>query len=190
MKRPSFLIAVTAAVGIAMWVLPAITRDNGILSFIVAIIGIFVGMGMVAFALKAHDDVKKVELADLWHPQPFWYFLAASILVGVSVFVGIILLIIPGLIVISMFAFAKYIVIDRNMGPIEAIKESMRITEGNRLEVLILVIMIVVINVIGLLPLLLGLLVTVPVSMLAFVHAYRALEGAGKSAKKSEAAAS
>ena len=189
LKRPSFLVVVMAVVGIAIMILNALSRGSGLLSFLVAIIGLFVGMGLINFALKAQKDVKSVEFADLWYPQKFWYYLGAVILVAIAVVVGFILIIIPGIIAISMFAFVKYIVIDKDMGPIEALKESMRITEGHRLEVLLLIVMSIVINIIGLLPLMLGLLVTVPVTILAYANAYRTLEGLAKKEQKTEAAA-
>lgn len=189
LKRPSFLIAVTAVVGVAMMILNSFSHGNGLMTLLVVIIGIFVGMGLINFALKAQKDVKSVQFADLWYPQAFWSYLGAAILVGLVVVVGLILIIIPGIIAISMFAFVKYIVIDKNMGPIEAMKESLRITEGHRLEILLLVLMSIVINIIGLLPLMLGLLVTVPVTILAYANAYRILEGVAKKEHKTESAA-
>lgn len=188
LKRPSFLMAVTAAVGIIMLLLRLIAHGSPVLVFIFGVIGIFVGMGLVHFALKAQKDVRDVHFADLWYPKPFWAYLAAAILVGLIVVVGFILIIIPGLFALSLFAFTKYIVIDKNMGPIEAMKESIRITKGHRLEVLLLIALAIVINIIGMLPLMLGLLVTIPVTIFSFAGAYRTLEGARKD-HKAEASA-
>ena len=60
----------------------------------------------------------------------------------------------------------------------EAIKESWRLTKGHKWSILRLAVLMTLVNVLGFLLLLVGLLVTIPVTMLAFVRAYRVLSGA------------
>jgi uncharacterized membrane protein len=74
-----------------------------------------------------------------------------------------------------MFMFTMFIVIDRGLGPIVAMKESRRITRGYKWQLLGFVLVLTLINLVGALAVLVGLLVTIPVTSLAFVHAYRAL---------------
>ena len=83
----------------------------------------------------------------------------------------------PGVIVGLMFMFTTFIVIDRGLGPIEAMKESRRITDGHKWTLLGFSLMLVLINLLGMLALVVGLLVTIPVSSLALVQAYRLLGG-------------
>ena len=137
----------------------------------------FIGMGVVAFYLAAHDNPDSVELSALWHPQPFWKFLGASILVGLTIGVGFVLLIVPGIIATLMFMFTTFIVIDRELGPVEAMKESHRITRGHKWPLLGFLLVLMLINIAGLMALVVGLLVTIPVSSLAVTHAYRVLGG-------------
>ncbi|MGH9806506.1 MAG: hypothetical protein ACRD9W_04480 [Terriglobia bacterium] len=134
-----------------------------------------INMGVTAFYLNAHDNPETVTLSSLWHPQPFWNFLGATILTGLAIVVGLVLLIVPGIIFMLMYMFAMFIVIDRGLGPIKAMKESTRITRGYKWQLLGFVLVLTVINLAGALALLVGLLVTVPVTSLAFAHAYRAL---------------
>lgn len=134
-----------------------------------------INMGVTAFYLNAHDNPETVTLSSLWHPQQFWNFLAATILTGLVIVVGLILLIVPGIIFMLMYMFVMFIVIDRGLGPIKAMKERARITHGYKWQLLGFVLVLTVINIAGALALLVGLLVTVPVTSLAFVHAYRAL---------------
>jgi hypothetical protein len=89
---------------------------------------------------------------------------------------GLVLLILPG-IIFAMFMFANFIVVDRELGPIEAMKESSRITRGKRWTLLWLSLAILVINLLGLIALVVGLLVSVPVTWLALAHAYRLFAG-------------
>ena len=141
------------------------------------ILSALVSMGVVAFYLKAYDNPNAVSLSSLWHPHPFWNYLAATIVVGIVIILGLLLLIVPGIIVALMFMFATIIVIDRERGPIEAMKESMRVTRGYKWSLLGLAVVLVLLNVLGLLAFVVGLLVSIPVSLLAFMHAYRSLAG-------------
>jgi uncharacterized membrane protein len=56
-------------------------------------------------------------------------------------------------------------------------KESSRITRGHKWPLFVFLLLLVLVNLAGLLALVVGLLVSMPVSMLAFVHAYRTLAG-------------
>jgi len=100
-----------------------------------------------------------------------------SILVGLAIGIGFVLLIVPGILAMLFFMFSTVIVIDRDLGPIEAMKESMRIGRGCRWSLLGLVVLLALIVFVGMLALFVGLLVAMPVATLAFIHAYRVLSG-------------
>jgi uncharacterized membrane protein len=140
-------------------------------------LGTLINMGATAFYLAANDNPDTVDLSVLWHPRPFWKFLGASILLVLAVAIGLVLLIVPGIIFMLMFMFTTFIVIKRELGPIEAMKESRRITRGHKWQLLGFLLVLVLINLLGLLALIVGMLVSIPVSSLAFAHAYRVLGG-------------
>ena len=140
-------------------------------------LGTLLSMGATAFYLVAHDNPEAADLSLLWHPQPFWKYLGMYLLVALVIAAGLILLIVPGIIFALMFMFAPLIVIERELGPIDAMKESNRITRGHKWPLLGLVALLILINVLGVLALVVGLLVSIPVSTFAFVHAYRSLSG-------------
>jgi uncharacterized membrane protein len=79
-----------------------------------------------------------------------------------------------------MFMFTTFLVIERELGPIEALKESNRITRGHKWNLLGLLLMLILVNLLGVLALIVGLLVSVPVTMLALTHVYRVLGGAAE----------
>lgn len=181
-KRPWFFIGVTALVGILSAISAGIGDSFGqtggpaaVANIVSFLLGTFVSLGMVAFFLKAHDHPESVESSELWHPQPFLQYLAAKLLTGVVVVLGFLLLVIPGVILALMFLFSEYLVVDRKLGPLEAMAESKRITSGHKWKLLGLAGLLVLMNLAGLLCLIVGLLVTIPVSALAMVHAYRLL---------------
>jgi hypothetical protein len=188
-KRPWFFIGSVILIVIAYLVVGGITNaidaalgggpeePTGVGSIVSMILGTFIGMGITAFSLAAHDSPETVGYGALWHPQPFWRYFAASILVSLAVVIGMLLLIIPGIILGLMFMFATYIVIDRGVGPIEAVKESSRITKGYKWSLFGFSLLLLLLNLLGLLALGVGLLVTVPVTWLAVANAYRVLGG-------------
>lgn len=188
-KRPWFFVGASVVIALAYLVVGSISvgidasltgslDETTVAGAVVDwILSTLVSMGVVAFYLKAHDNPNAVSLSSLWHPHPFWNYFAASLLLGLAIVLGLLLLIVPGIIFALMFMFATLIVIDRERGPIEAMKESMRITRGHKWPLLGFALVLVLLNVLGLLALGVGLLVSIPVSLLAFMHAYRSLAG-------------
>ena len=154
---------------------PPPTTAEMIATLISVVIGIFVTIGMTTFALRAHDDIASVKMGDLWNPQPFWRFLGAEVLAGIIIFVGFLLLVVPGVIASLGLCFVLYVVIDRGDGPINALKESWRLTKGSKWQLFLLVLALIGLNLLGLLLLLVGILVTVPITWQAVTHAYRTL---------------
>ncbi len=182
-KRPWFLIGVLIVTFIVSAVINYVAGlfgtegMGGLLGFLVSFgASTLLGMGTTAFLLKAHDSIESAKINLLWHPQSFVSYLVSSIVLGVAAVIGFILLIVPGIIIILTYQFGQYIIIDRNLGPIEALKESARITKGSRMQLFVLLLALVGVNILGALALGIGLLVTIPISMLAMVHAYRTLE--------------
>ena len=140
-------------------------------------LGTLLSMGATAFYLAAHDNPATADLSLLWHPRPFWKYLGASILLALAVAIGFVLLIVPGIILGLMFMFTTFVVIERELGPIDAMSENHRLTRGHKWPLFGFVLLLLLINLLGLLALVVGLLVSIPVSTLAFVHAYRVLGG-------------
>jgi hypothetical protein len=156
-----------------------------------------ISMGVTAFGLAAHDNPETVELSALWHPHPFWKYLGLTILFSiiiVAVFllglslvtalgrdaglvVGVPLLVVLAVILSLMLLFSGFLVIDRGLGPIEALKESHRITQGYKWTLFVFCLLLVLVNLAGLLALIVGIFVSAPVSLLALTHAYRVLSG-------------
>jgi uncharacterized membrane protein len=191
-RRPWFFVGASVVVAIVYLIAGSIIagidaaltgspKDPSLLGSVLNIaVSTLLNMGVASFYLAAHDNPDTVELSSLWHPQPFWKFLGATILTGLAIILGLVLLIVPGIIFMLMFMFVMFIVIDRGLGPVEAMKESARITRGYKWPLLGFVLVLALINVVGALALVVGLLVTVPVTSLAFARAYRALtENAG-----------
>ena len=188
-RRPWFFIGSTFVIllvsglinGLTSGIDAAITgsvEEPSILGSVINLaLGTLLSMGATAFYLAAHDNPDTVDLSLLWHPRPFWKFLGTSILLALAIAVGLILLIVPGVIFGLMFMFATFIVIERELGPIDALSESHRLTRGHKWQLFGFVLLLLIVNLLGLLALVVGLLVSIPVSTLAFVQAYRVVGG-------------
>jgi uncharacterized membrane protein len=156
---------------------PSWAQLIGLLSSIA--VGVLVSLGATSFILRAHDDIASVKFSDLWNPEPFWRFLGAEFLVALIIAAGFILFLIPGVIASVGLSFATYLVVDRGAGPMDAIKESWRITKGNKWQLFLLMLTLVLLNILGIVALVVGVLVTIPITWLAVTHAYRTLSGPG-----------
>jgi uncharacterized membrane protein len=178
--RPWFFVGTFALYAVVQILLSIVQKTlPGFVSFLLSMISsTLLYIGLITIYLKAHVDPKSPQFSDFWRPELFWKYLAASILLAVIVIVGLILLIVPGIFFALAFAFTGYLVVDKNMNPVAALKESARLTKGNRWKLLLLGVILVVLTILGAIPLFLGLLVIGPVSMLAGIHAYRVLEKA------------
>ena len=181
-SRPWFLIAVFLVLGVFVSITSSILQPSeggNILFFLISvIINVVIDMGLITFALAAHENVQSVGWKTLWAPQKFWKFLAASVMVAGIVIVGLILLVVPGIIAALGLMFTKYLIIDTDLGPVEALKESWSMTKKHLGHLFLLVLALIAINIAGAIAFLVGLLVTVPLSMLAVAHVYRALRHA------------
>jgi membrane-anchored glycerophosphoryl diester phosphodiesterase (GDPDase) len=145
-----------------------------LLSIIQAVIDLVVGIGLIHITLKFIDN-KKPQYKDLFYYKPIVNYFLASILQGLIVVGGLILLIIPGIFFAIRLQYTSYLVVDKNLGPVEAVKGSWRTTRGNVWNLFFFGILLCLINILGALCLLIGLFVTVPLSMLATAFVYRKL---------------
>ena len=178
-----FFIGLLIVAGLIQYV-PAIVAaiieaDAPDLSLIIRIasyvLSAIIGMGLIKICLRFCDG-EKGEFSDLFSCYPlFFKYLIGSILYGLIVVVGLILLIIPGIIWAIKFQFFDYLIIDKGLGPIDALEKSSEITSGIKLDLFSFAILIGIINLVGLLCLLVGLFVTIPITMVATAFVYRKL---------------
>lgn len=140
------------------------------------ILAIVMKIGWIRIALDFVRGDKLPTWNDLFsHYSLFFPFILASIIFNIIVSVGSFLLIIPGIIAALMLGFNAYGVVDKNLSPIDALKYSRSITYGAKWKLLGFYILVGLINVAGALTLLVGLLVTLPLSALAHAHVYQQL---------------
>lgn len=116
---------------------------------------------------------KKVELADMQKP---WgnaiNYVLGSLLYGVIVFFGFILLIIPGIILGIKYMFVPYLIVDKGLKPMDALKASAKMTDGVKWDLAGFWVATTLLIWLGLLAFVVGLLVTGPVAALSYALVY------------------
>lgn len=152
-----------------------VTLVVAIFSILASIANFLISIGTQKFYLKAADG-ENPEFKEIFRHAGLWLnVLLGGITLSIIVVGGFILLIIPGIIFAIMYGFQSILIIDKGMGPIDALKESARITKGVRWHLFLFALSLLVLNIIGAICLVVGLLVTIPVTNLAIVHVYRKL---------------
>ena len=85
------------------------------------------------------------------------------------------MLIVPGIYLAVKYQFVPYLIVDKGMDPIEAFKESGKMTDGSKWDLLLLLIVLGMIVIIGFLAFIVGSFVAIPVVMVAEAYVYKKL---------------
>lgn len=182
--KTGFFIGLTVAVALIAIIPDLIAdklfHDSKVLLFIsqliLRVLGLFVGMVTTRISLDLYDNGDTdlaARIPELLPQVPM--YLVGKILYGVIVLIGLILLVVPGIILSFMLLYVGYLMIDRHLGPIEALKLSKEVTAGSKWKLFLFSLVIALVNLAGVVALVVGLLVTVPVTLMASAYVYRQL---------------
>jgi len=138
-------------------------------------ISIIIGIGFIKIALS-FCDARKPAFGTLFDYQGcFWRYVGAGILYGLIVLGGFLLLIVPGIIWSIKYGLCYYFVVDKGLGPVQAIKASGRTTMGVKWQLFGFGILCSLIILLGLLCLGVGIFAAYPTVMVANALVYRHL---------------
>lgn len=188
------LIVLFAAFTFSISYLGDLFEQQGILLgsltiFIITIVGgTILEMGVLLITLELYDQ-KKPHYKDILIPKQYLFrYLIAKIAYALVVLVGFILLIVPGIIWGIKYTFVRYLIVDKGLSIKEAFRESSKITSGSKWNIFWLRLLMTLINILGLLALGVGLLLSIPVTIMAYAYMYRKLlEGHSISAEGTDA---
>jgi hypothetical protein len=130
---------------------------------------------MMLNAMRKAD--KKVEFNDMFKMlNRFWPFLGLFFLQGIAIFTGLLLLIIPGILLMTMWLYSYFIMVDKNSGVIDSLKASWNLVKekGLWINLALAIIYIVLTGVSGQIPFVGWLisLIVVPFGVLLLTSAY------------------
>lgn len=159
-----------------------ISEGNRALIFLINFFGgvltTIVSIGFLKISLKFLDN-QQANLTDLfssWNNYllviKYWL---GSVIFGLIVLLGILLFLVPGIIWAIKLQYYSFLIVEKKMGPIEAFRLSWQITKGNKWQLFLLGILLGLITLLGVLALVVGLLISIPTTMLAQAYVYRKL---------------
>ena len=130
----------------------------------------------VSYAYLKAARGEKLEIQDMFAAfRNYWNAVLASLLAGVIIGIGLFLLIVPGIIFACKLAFTPYLVVDRKMDVIDAIKGSWNMTSGYAGRVFLIGLLGVPIFILGLICLGVGVIPAVMWISCAFASLYHAV---------------
>lgn len=131
-------------------------------------------MGVIKITLEFVSG-KNPKLKEIYYTKKVFNFILASLIRGFVVVLGLIFFIIPGIIFSIKLQYADYLIVDKKLDAVDALKQSWEMTKGVKWKLFVFGILLGLINVLGILCLLVGLLITVPLTMVANAFVYRKL---------------
>ena len=162
-------------------------KDDGFEWYMIPLIlfgmlyGIFVagpiGYGANWVFLKAVRG-ERVEVKDIFavFQRNYWNAVVANVVVMVIVGMGFIMLVVPGIIFACRLAFVPYLVVDKQMDVMEALKVSWNMTRGHAGHIFLMGVMAFFIGIGGLLLFIVGIFVSIMWIKASFAAMYYAVE--------------
>ena len=156
----------------------------------------FLSLGLIRISLRLINK-KSVEYKHFFNNwRLFGKFMLASILKSLIIVSPIIILIIitsllniqkdviwaTGIIVVWLciylavsLQFVEYLIVDKDTSIIDSLKRSIFLSKGVKIRLIVIFLMLIILNLVGLSLLLLGLIITIPVTWLVIANVYQSL---------------
>ncbi|MCD4533509.1 hypothetical protein LRP67_05380 [Nocardioides sp. cx-169] len=141
------------------------------LSFVVAQI---ISAGVIRGGLDLTEG-RRFTPATVISPHHLPQVVVASILIGVLTTVGLLLCLLPGIVFSFASQYTLYFIVDKGMGPWQAIKASIHLVRTNLADTLVWYIVGGVVAFLGFLVCLVGAIVSVPVVLIGTAYTYKVL---------------
>ncbi|MEN9621703.1 MAG: hypothetical protein RLZZ67_137 [Candidatus Parcubacteria bacterium] len=175
-----FLIILTVATIIVSFAFDNVKGDfaplfrilNMVVSYLAMYVAIKAGLKIFAGSKPEAKDVLDVN----W--SQFGWYILGLILSNIAIVIGFVLFIIPGIYLAVRLNMMTFTLIDQNLKPVDAFKKSLELTRGRFWKLLGFGCVIALINVLGVLAAGVGILISIPVSLLATVYVYEKLKAA------------
>jgi uncharacterized membrane protein len=145
----------------------------GGLSFLAQLV---IQSGIVKGALDLTKG-KPISLGSMFSGINWVQVIVASLIIAVAMMIGFVLCILPGIAVMFFTAFTLFFIIDKDMPAIAAIKASVSFTLANAGTLIVFFLACFAAYLVGALLCGVGLLVAIPVVVLAQAYAFRTLHG-------------
>jgi uncharacterized membrane protein len=148
-----------------------------LLQIVSLVVGAVLAMGLIRATLAVTEG-RKPDISMVFRFEGVGSYIIASILVGLGVLIGFIFVIVPGIILLIMWQFFGYVIVE-NPGTraTDAMRRSAEITRGHRWQLFGLGLLLIGINFLGLLACCVGVIFTEGITAMTVAYAYRTLSG-------------
>lgn len=144
---------------------------RGVFIFLLAIIT----LGMVRTTIKSVDK-KDFSLGELFHMHLFGRYIIVAMLYLLMFFGGLILFVVPGLYWGMKYQFSTYLVVDKKLSIAQSFEESARMVEGHEWDLFAYWLVMLLLNLVGLLLFGIGIVITLPITLVGYTYIYRQLK--------------
>lgn len=139
------------------------------------VVSAFLHMGMYRIALKAVDG-QPFGFNDYMEAAPnFLNYCCAAVLNFLMMMVGVLAFLVGSLVVMVLFYWYGFLIVDKRMGPLQALGGSLTLCKGAYADVAILWLVVFAINLVGFLAFVIGLIPAQLLTLLVLGRAYRRL---------------
>ncbi|XKT74966.1 MAG: glycerophosphoryl diester phosphodiesterase membrane domain-containing protein [Patescibacteria group bacterium UBA2103] len=168
MERPWFLFSL----GVGVWVLLFLGSSSN---------AAFTALGYIIYGgylgvLMMHMKGEQIVFDDLFSLDNRWIsFVFMGMIKAVFLLLGFLLFIIPGIYLMVKWMFAEYLVIEKGMRPMEALRKSSEMTKGHRWKLFFFALASILVMLVGTLLLFVGVIPAGIIVVLATISIYKKL---------------
>lgn len=146
-----------------------------ILMILIWVAYLWIDLWLKSMSLSLTDD-KKIKVSDIFvDGKKLLYYLGAYVIIWIFAVVGIVLFIIPGIYVTLRLNMVPYLILEKNIGPWKAIKESRTMTKSVASNIFALNVLLGMINILWIIALFVWLFWTLPLFYIANAVFYKKL---------------
>lgn len=150
---------------------------SAVLSIVNNLFSMFIQAGVIRITLWDLATDRGIQQTSLFTKERYWHYVLTTLIVTAGTAIGLVLFFIPGIVWFTFTIFYGWFVIDKQMGPFQAIGASIRLV-GTRVGLCFLFILTFFgMYLLGFILLGIGMIVTVPVTQFALGYMYKYLQG-------------
>lgn len=146
----------------------------GICLYVFLVLPLEYGISYIHLLAIREDKFKVTEIFKVF--DNYWNAVFANILVSTIIGFGIMMLVIPGIIFACKLSFVSYLVVDKKMDAIEAIKKSWEMTNGFSGVIFLIGLFSFFVFLLGLIAFIVGVVIAIMWIRLAFASTYHSLD--------------
>jgi hypothetical protein len=169
MRRPWYLMGITLSVmGISI-----LTTGNALFTALA-----YIAWGGSLIMFMRHFHGAHIVFDDMFTIDSRWiYFAFLGVIKGILIILGFLCFIIPGVYLSIRWIFAEFLVLDKGMRPLEALRASSTMTEGIRWKLFFFMVVAMLLIVVGFFALVIGMFAASVVLTFALIHFYDIRKG-------------